>query len=294
MVGVEDVLTESLGAYIHDWFQPGFAHPFLGLQTVSVPDSVKPIPKRWVEDVEVQIEGDFAADDGDIFADAKPGSWSLDEGKAKLQEALQRLDLSENNVAHPNLNNFDRHQLAHEKRRVKGELKRYDVEFRKQLGRLPTHAEKEPMRPLYVYYRRVKNMITQAEERRPGGRRGGGSNSDDEGLPFQLGVVRESLATIPDLEETPRRGGNRAGNLEDQISSLEARIDSLQNEKSTVRSKLQAFQQKFVTENCRRIKYHKDILPIEREYRMYKNLKEEITKAESQLRDLRREEGNRA
>lgn len=276
MVVVEDVMTESLGAYIRDWFEPGFAHPFLGLQTIVVADSVKPIPKRWVEDVEVQIEGDFGVDDGEGIGEMRPCGWSAEDGRAKLREALDRLDLNEGSVAHPNVSGFDRHQLASEKRRVKQELKRYDAEFRKSAGRLPTHTEKEPMRPLYVYYRRLKTMIAQAEERK-GGRRGGGANSDDEGMQFPLGVVRESLATIPDLE--------------DQIASLESRIDSLQSEKTTVRAKLQAFQEKFVTENNRRIKYHKDILPIEREYRMYKNLKDEISKAESQLRDLRREEG---
>lgn len=280
-------MTESLGAYIRDWFEPGFTHPFLGLQAISVPDSVKPIPKRWVEEVEVQNAGDFDVDDGD-FGGAAAGDWTPDEGKAKLLEALGRLDLNENTIAHPNLTSFDRHQLSSEKRRVKQELKRYDSDFRKQVGRLPSHTEKEPMRPLYVYYRRLKTMITQVEEKR-GGRRA--SNSDDEGMPF--GGARESLATIPD-EETPRRGGaewGRAGtSVEDQIAALEARIDSLQSEKGNVRAKLQAFQEKFVTENHRRIKYHKDILPIEREYRMYKNVKDEITKAEGQLRELRKEE----
>merc|ERR1712136_373787 len=116
-------------------------------------------------------------------------------------------------------------------RRVKQELKRYDADFRRQFSRLPSHGEKEPMRPLYVYYRRLKGMITQAE----------------------------------------------------QITGLEARLESLQNEKGHVRQTLQAFQERFVSENNRKIRFHKDILPIEREYRMYKNLKEEIAKVESQL-----------
>jgi len=286
MVAVEDVMSESLGAYIRDWFEPGLAHPFLGLQTVSVRDAAKPIPKLWVEDVEVQIEGDFRGDDLDAVGDVKKDGVSLQEGKMRFREALERLDLSETCVMHPKVNTFDQHQLGLEKRRVKQELKRYDSDFRQQAGRLPTHTEKEPMRPLYVYYRRLKVLISHGSK---SGRRA--ANSDDEGAGSQpLGSVRESLTPNRDGASRGRGGGDpgRAGSAEDQITALEDRICSLQSDKSAVRAKLQAFQEKFVAENNRVIKYHKDILPVEREYRMYKNLKEEVAKAESQLRELQR------
>lgn len=291
MVAVDDVLNDALGACIRDWFEPPFTHPFMGLQTISVPENVRPIPKRWVDEIELYIDDNFAAEDGDTLGETRTNSWSVKEGKLKLRGALARLELPEDHVAHPNLNKMNRHELASEKRRVKQELKRYDAEFRKQFARLPTHTEKEPMRPLYVYYRRLKTMIAQAEQSKSG-RRNGGANagSDDEGLGLRLGP-RESLTMIPDLDETPRQreSGRNGNNVENQIAALEARIDSLQTEKGAVRSKLQAFQEKFVSENNRKIRFHKDILPIEREYRMYKNLKEEIMKAEAQLRDLRDE-----
>lgn len=265
MVLVEDTLTDSLSACVGTWFEASFTHPFLELQTFSVPDAARPIPKRWVDDIEID-EG-FGAEEGDLLGEGGVRSWGPDEGKQRLRDALARLNLPEDRVAHANLSKMNRHDLASEKRRVKQELKRYDSDFRKQFRRLPTHTEKEPMRPLYVYYRKLKTMIAQAETSKLG--------------------PRESIATVPD-EETPRQGvGHRPGNVEDQIAALEARIDSLQAEKGAVRVKLQAFQEKFVTENNRKIRFHKDILPIEREYRMYKNLKEEIQKVEMQLRDLR-------
>merc|ERR1711879_547375 len=112
------------------------------------------------------------------------------------------------------------------------------------------------------------------------------SQSDDEAS-GQIGAPRrDSLATIPDIDETPRNGRS-ANNVEDQREALEARIESLQSEKGVVRTKLQAFQEKFVSENNRKIRFHKDILPIEKEYRIYKNLKEEIQKAEAQLRNIK-------
>lgn len=162
---------------------------------------------------------------------------------------------------------------------MKQELKRYDSDFRRHFARLPSHAEKEPMRPLYTYYRRVKTLIVQVEK--SDRRNSAASGSDDEGL--RLGR-RESLATIPDVDEDRRGAG--AGTVASEVQALEARIRSLQGMKSSVRLKLQSFQEKFVVENQRKIRFHKDILPIEREYRMYKNVKEEIAKLEARLREL--------
>jgi len=279
MVAVEDVLTDSVAACIGDWFQPVFHHSFLGVNTIRVPDSVKPIPKRWVDDIEI---GELGAEDGDVLGvlNCPSSNWSSEEGRRQLRESLARLELSEDHVAHRDLNKMNKHELAGEKRRIKQELKRYDAEFRKQFMRLPTHTEKEPMRPLYVYYRRLKSMITLAEQNK---RRS--SQSDDEASGQIGNPRRDSLATIPDIDETPRNG--RSANVEDQREALEARIESLQAEKGVVRTKLQAFQEKFVSENNRKIRFHKDILPIEKEYRMYKNLKEEIQKAEAQLRNIK-------
>jgi len=284
---MKDDLSDSLSLYVSGWFAPTLDHPFLNLETVCIPDSVKPIPKRWVDDIEVGFD-DCGAEGGDILGEGPITSWNTEEGRGKLREALTRLDLSENHVAHPSISRMSKHELATEKRRVKQELKRYDAEFRKQFSRLPVHAEKEPMRPLYVYYRRLKTMITHAETGKSG-RRGSTNNGSDDESSFKF-APRESLATIPDSEDTPRERKQkmrRASSMEDQIAALEGRIESLQNERAAVRSKLQAFQETFVNENNRKIRFHKDILPIEREYRMYKNLKEEIMKAEQQLKQLK-------
>lgn len=277
MATVEDIMTDCLSATIRDWFEPSLSHPFLNIDILSVPETTKAIPKRWVEDIQIEDGGflGFEGDDGDIVAmGGAPTRWSSEEGKQRLRDAFERLGLPEDAAAHTNLEKMDRHELANEKRRVKQELKRYDADFRRQFSRLPTHSEKESMRPLYVYYRRLKTLITQAEQNKLGRGRDGGP--------------RESLQTIPDGEEAPQMSMVGKHGVEEQVSALEMRIESLQSEKSSVRGKLQAFQERFVVENNRKIRFHKDILPIEREYRMYKNLKEEIMKAESQLRELKR------
>jgi len=46
--------------------------------------------------------------------------------------------------------------LNSEKKNVKNELKRYDQGFKRLFGRIPVRKEKEPMRPLYIYYKTLK------------------------------------------------------------------------------------------------------------------------------------------
>jgi len=290
VAAVDDVLTDSLAACVRDWFEQDFAHAFLSVPTVSVPDAVKPIPKNWVDEVELGMDEGFAGEEADVLGEGPTISWSFEEGRNRLRDSLARLGLREETIAHRELHNMSRHELTSEKRRVKQELKRYDSEFRKQYKRLPMHNDKEPMRPLYVYYRRLKTMLAHAEQsaRGAGGRRSGAAprdGDDDEG-PTGLRLAPRDTPPAPPVDgEEAAEGGATA---KDQIALLEARITSLQSEKSGVRARLQAFQERFLIENNRKIRFHKDILPIEREYRMYKQLKEEIMKAEAQMRDLQR------
>jgi hypothetical protein len=51
--------------------------------------------------------------------------------------------------------------LNKEKKAVKNELKVYDMEFVKRFGKPPSRVEKEPMRNLYMYYKRLKQYITR-------------------------------------------------------------------------------------------------------------------------------------
>lgn len=51
--------------------------------------------------------------------------------------------------------------LANEKKKVKNELKSYDSDFYTNFKRQPNHDEKEPLRPLYVYYKKLKEGLTK-------------------------------------------------------------------------------------------------------------------------------------
>lgn len=269
MAAIDEILSESLGIMLHEWFQPTLNHPFLEIE--NIPGVTKEIPHLWVDDV--QIDDLFQADDGDLSG---PGgtTWCAEDGRQRLNLALERLGLKLSDI---NGTTDKNREPSTEKSRVKQELKRYDSEFQKMFSRPPSHSEKEMMRPLYVYYRRLKTQISQSERKL-------GSKSGDN-TP-RLG----GLESIPEQEEaeTPQsRTRQKAQSIEDQIAKVEGRIESLNTEKGSIRSKLQSFQERFMSENNRKIRFHKDILPIKREYAHYKSLKDDLVKAEAQLRDLR-------
>lgn len=55
--------------------------------------------------------------------------------------------------------------LENEKRRVKTALRKFDEEFTARFGREPKRSEKEPLRPLYDFYRDVKSLLAVAASR---------------------------------------------------------------------------------------------------------------------------------
>ncbi len=69
----------------------------------------------------------------------------------------------------------------------------------------------------------------------------------------------------------------------DERSPGEQRLEELYDVKLSIRQVLQDYQAQFMNEQGRRIKYHRDIIAVEREYRQYKQLKEEINRLEVQL-----------
>lgn len=76
------------------------------------------------------------------------------------------------------------------------------------------------------------------------------------------------------------------------VDAAAVRLEALYEEKQSVRAILQEYQARFLSEQGRRIKYHRDIVAVDREYRQYKQLKEEIAKLEVQLGRRPRAVGN--
>ena len=171
---------------------------------------------------------------------ANPSDWVKVEGKARLEASMRRLKLDNNSVHGRELLAKSLEELQQEKRKVKNELKMYDSSFRGVFGREPKREEKEPMRPLYMYYKKLKQAITKKS-----------------------------------TEKKPQSLSNEDVNF---------KLNQLRQERTELRQLLHNYQMEFSKTNHRKIRYHRDIQPVEREYRRYKEVKAEITRLENMLR----------
>ena len=86
-------------------------------------------------------------------------NWKIKESKKRLEEAIKRLNLNESKIKSKTLSSFPMEFLMTEKGKVKNELKKYDNEFTELFNRTPNRAEKEIMRPIYLYYKNLKTAL---------------------------------------------------------------------------------------------------------------------------------------
>ena len=91
-------------------------------------------------------------------------NWLKYESNKKYDESLLKLNLDSSKIQGKHLVSFSLDELQNEKKRVKNELKVYDQEFIGKFKRAPNRSEKEPMRNLYMYYKRLKQYIEKREK----------------------------------------------------------------------------------------------------------------------------------
>ena len=91
-------------------------------------------------------------------------SWLKYESSKKYEESLQKLALDNSKIQGKHLVSYSLDELNNEKKRVKNELKVYDQDFVNKFKRAPSRSEKEPMRNLYMYYKRLKQYIEKREK----------------------------------------------------------------------------------------------------------------------------------
>jgi predicted Mrr-cat superfamily restriction endonuclease len=108
--------------------------------------------------IQAQISGATAGS-----ADNPLTQWLVIDAKQKYQQAIQKLGLDSQKLQGKHLSGFSVDDLNNEKRKVKNELKVYDQAFLSKFKRLPSRVEKEPMRNLYMYYKRLKQYITRKQ-----------------------------------------------------------------------------------------------------------------------------------
>ena len=114
-------------------------------------------------DIPRKVSGDSSASKMDSLelADNPLSQWLLVDAKSRYAVAINKLGLDSAKVQGKHLTNMAYEDLNKEKKAVKNELKVYDMEFVKRFGKPPSRVEKEPMRNLYMYYKRLKQYITR-------------------------------------------------------------------------------------------------------------------------------------
>ena len=274
--------------------------------------------------------------------------WIRKDGPMKLQESLKKLGLDMTTIKKINLASFTQDQLATEKKRVKNELKRYDSAFEAAFKRPPNREEKEPMRPLYIYYKKLKQYMVKGADKgnvrshtqnhnpeQPAPQRGlsttiGSSNPSSQpaqakktfglSMNFHPGEKENKLSGYYNPQPQEKKldssfeyhmkdnsknselyepkynnyfssgGSSKPVNVKPQnnpptinYEQVKRELEELKHIRSKLRDKLHAYQVDFTRNNNRKIKYHKDIIPVENEYKRYKEIKAEIARLEGLL-----------
>jgi hypothetical protein len=255
-MSIEEMMSKGLSDTVACLFSPNIPVPYAKVKLTSVSQELQPIPAKWTKDVPIEDEGIFFEANEEGPDQEGTRRWS---GEKFFESAVKRLGLSidqlarladkEDEVLAKYGNSVA--DLSKAKRTVKNELKEYDIAFKSENGREPSRVDKEPMRLLYTLYRKIREIVVRLE-----------SNSS---------TAAPAVASPQILRASQER------------ASLEERLEALLAEKQQLRTVLHDYQTKFVQEQGRRIKYHRDIVAIDREYRQYKQVKEDISKLEAQL-----------
>jgi hypothetical protein len=92
--------------------------------------------------------------------------WVDHSGVDFLNSSMDRLQISLDDIKNLKYKQYSFDYLLSQKKMVKEELKLYDTMFYNNFRKLPTRAEKEPLRPLYMYYKKLKQGIDNLKNKR--------------------------------------------------------------------------------------------------------------------------------
>ena len=239
-----------------------------------------------------------------------PEIWRNTIGKKKFENSMQRLNVDEKKIKNLQLSNLSLDALQKEKAKVKNELKKYDSDFNEVFNYLPTKQDKEIMKPLYIYYKSIKNAI----EKKEGNNEGNSvmnprysqitysvvSNNSDAGniknnnynnyhqqinnqnnnlnqknnFNYHKKANSSSMQNkneIQDIVKEKKRSLSR-----DEINALEKEYKDIKKEQKDLKDMLRNYQNEFQKSNNRKVKFLKDITPVEREYQKYKSNRQRL------------------
>jgi len=181
-----------------------------------------------------------------------------DDKTLVLSNIMKRLTEQRKKVDRPDdLKKMTKGQLKAEKSAIKKELRYYDNFFVEKYGYEPKKSDKECMRQVYLRYRDVKALLSEAEK-------------DVEDKEYGS-ITSEDF----DKEEVSQKSPKRVENAD------EIKLKWLKDEKRQLQILLNAYRKEFISKHGRKMQYVDDRAPIQKEYQRYKELKAQISALDS-------------
>jgi hypothetical protein len=249
--------------------------------------SIAPIPRRDDGSVEI-VMGQSSAWSRRSMGDVSHESSSINSGQFTRQSGVSVSTAVRQELAHLSLP-----ELQTLKRELKQELKRYDMEFYNQHGRMPIKTEKEPIRHLYEKYNQLKNRMTAVErdpsliqQSIPGPRR--------QQQPVSVPIPNKSSSS--NENSTNNNSQSNAHRIQGQNnartdtygkqttssgSSATQDLGALKTEKQSLHQMLRQYEKEFFKRYNRQVSSYADIRPVAGQYRRYKEIKKSIQALQS-------------
>ena len=254
-----------------------------------------------------------------------PELWIKTIGKKKFEDSLKKLNLDEKKINSKFLQNFSLQNLLIEKAKVKNELKKYDNDFKKVFKQMPSRNEKEIMKPLYIYYKTIKNNIEKKKNASVSNTvNPDNMNKNNNNMNINYNNVRidktnvnnnnnylanNNLSNNNQKKTTMTNIYKNSNNLinnnlintliekkdkkrkltKEEMNILENEYYELKKEQNLLKNKLRNYQAEFTKINNRKVKFANDILPVKKEYDKYKANKTRI----QEIKDLFSDPENR-
>ena len=236
-----------------------------------------------------------------------PEIWRNTIGKKKFENSMQRLNVDEKKIKNLQLSNLSLDALQKEKAKVKNELKKYDSDFNEIFNYLPTKQDKEIMKPLYIYYKSIKNAIEKKEGNNDGNSVMNNprysqitysvvSNNSDTGniknnnnyhqhlnnqnnnqknnFNYHKKANSSSIQNKNEIQDVVKE--KKRSLSKDEINALEREYKDIKKEQKDLKDMLRNYQNEFQKSNNRKVKFLKDITPVEKEYQKYKTNRQRL------------------
>jgi len=182
-------------------------------------------------------------------------------------------------------------ELQAHKRELKQMLKKYDMDFHSQHGRMPIKVDKEPIRNLYEDYNALKNRLSSVEKdpslvspriqwQQQTQSPSNVSQGSIQTFPDYNSNATDSTnqsSSLPSAPRVPNRSSRRQTEPSNSLPPAQGQdLQALKTEKQHLHQMLRAYERDFFRINSRQVSSYNDIRPVASQYRRYKEIKKSI------------------